>query len=494
MAFDLGEMLKGVSNLDTGREQIEYIRLDRVDSDPNNFYQLSNVEGLADNIATCGLQQPIRVRCHPEAEGRYMIVSGHRRRAAVEILAKDDPERWREVPCIVERDTVSPSLQQLRLIYANSNTRVMTPAEVSKQAQQVETLLYQLKEEGHEFPGRMRDHVAEVVQVSRSKLARLKVIRGKLADFWMPFFEDDSLHEITANLLAQLSNEDQYLIYKYVLAKYGQAKSVTSSMVEKYRDRLKTMADLICPAEGIPCENMDNKKDATIRCGIYAFHSCDKCCAACYKLTSCRYACPKLAEQISLQKAENREKKRQEKLADAARARPANEHIQKLWTRFGFLRNKAGKSVKEVFAATLMMYGKGDDEKYVNLEQGVTKITPSQTLPYGYNISRTDINKLIAVADLFGCSLDYLLCRTDEEKPAVSAEAVSSSDTGWQTGTPFVAGDYIVLCRFGNKTKVIHQKLHWNGISWEFYRGEPFSCGNSELLCWIQIPEELADE
>lgn len=94
MSFDLGAMLADVSKSDT-REQIEYIPLENLESDPNNFYQLSGVDDLASNIALCGVLQPIRVR--PGQSGHYIIVSGHRRRAALEALAKEDPQRWKEV-------------------------------------------------------------------------------------------------------------------------------------------------------------------------------------------------------------------------------------------------------------------------------------------------------------------------------------------------------------------------------------------------------------
>ncbi len=211
MSFDLGAMLADVSKSDT-REQIEYIPLENLESDPNNFYQLSGVEDLASNIALCGVQQPIRVR--PGQGGHYIIVSGHRRRAALESLAKEDPQRWKEVPCIVERDSVSPALQQLRLIYANANTRTMTSAEVSQQAEQVEKLLYKLQEEGFDFPGRMRDHVAQAVQVSTSKLARLKVIRENLAEEWRPAFQDDKLKESTAYELAKMPLEWQRIFWE----------------------------------------------------------------------------------------------------------------------------------------------------------------------------------------------------------------------------------------------------------------------------------------
>ena len=122
MAFDLGAAPKKASRADTGKEQITYLPSSSLDSDPKNFYELRGIEELADNISVAGLQQPIRVRAG-EAPGRYIIVSGHRRLAAVKALAQETPEKWTDVPCIIETDDASPALQQLRLIYANANTR-----------------------------------------------------------------------------------------------------------------------------------------------------------------------------------------------------------------------------------------------------------------------------------------------------------------------------------------------------------------------------------
>ena len=103
-----------VSKSDTDRETIEYIGLDLIDDDPANFYRVDGLEELAANIELCGLQQPIRLR--PAEGGRYVIVSGHRRRAALALLAKENPERWGAAPCIVERYEASPELQELRLM------------------------------------------------------------------------------------------------------------------------------------------------------------------------------------------------------------------------------------------------------------------------------------------------------------------------------------------------------------------------------------------
>ena len=184
-----------VSKLDTSREAIEYIGLDKLVADPGNFYSLDGLEHLAANIELCGLQQPIRVR--PTEDGRYVIVSGHRRWSALKLLRSTEGsgERWASIPCIVERDEVSPELRELRLIMGNRDTRKLSPAEVSKQAQRVELLLYQLKEQGYEFPGRMRDQVGAACQVSAPKLARLKVIREHLLPIYLEHFDRNELSE-----------------------------------------------------------------------------------------------------------------------------------------------------------------------------------------------------------------------------------------------------------------------------------------------------------
>ena len=147
MAFDITSVLKGVSGPDTGKEQIEYIPVDQIDPDPNNFYSLDGLDELAGNIELIGLQQPLRVR--PGEDGRFIVVSGHRRRAAILMIRDGGSEMFRDgVPCIVDRGEESPAMRELRLIYANASTRVMGPAEISKQAERTEMLLYQLKEEG----------------------------------------------------------------------------------------------------------------------------------------------------------------------------------------------------------------------------------------------------------------------------------------------------------------------------------------------------------
>ncbi len=192
-----------VSKLDTDQEQIQYIDLSLLDNDPRNFYELNGLEDLARNIELLGLQQPIRVRSHPEYPGRYIIVSGHRRRAALQMLVDDGLTQYCSVPCIQERGEGSELLQELRLIYANSDTRKMSSWEISRQTERVEELLYGMKESGYEFQGRMRDHIAQVCKISASKLARLKVIQQNLDETIKPLWKSGQLSESVAYRIAQ---------------------------------------------------------------------------------------------------------------------------------------------------------------------------------------------------------------------------------------------------------------------------------------------------
>lgn len=108
--FDLGafaKTLQAVPETGTeGPERIEYIPLDQLHEDSRNFYAVSGVEELAANIQLCGLMDPLRVS---KAEDGYTIVSGHRRFAALSLLAKEDP-RFAQAACIVDSSADSPQM------------------------------------------------------------------------------------------------------------------------------------------------------------------------------------------------------------------------------------------------------------------------------------------------------------------------------------------------------------------------------------------------
>lgn len=486
MAFDLAAMLKDVSSLDTGKKQITYLRRESLDADAGNFYEVRDVDALADNISVVGLQQPILVRPGQEA-GRYTVVSGHRRLAALAKLAEEDPDKWAEVPCIVEADNASPALQQLRLVYANSNTRQLTSAEIGEQAAQVERLLYQLQEEGYEFPGRMRDHVAEVVGVSRSKLARLKVIREKLIAPFMERFEAGNLPEGTAYVLAQASSVRQYLIYDANVAAYGEDFMVPAqARVENNLAWMQKAASL-CGGLKCPVSQTCSKAHApallraAAALGQYNILLCEGCCRECRNLDYCRYSCDYAGDikkaRLHQRTQESAEKKAAEKAEKQQRERSAKDLLTVSYNRVARLRDEKNIEPKDFVKASLGYPYPSDISRLQELEQGRPKL--NDRMPGG--IWADEARHLVATAELLGCSTDYLLGRDVPTQP----EPVANT---WSTGTPKEPGHYVILYVWRGCVDLDCEDAWWDGAIWSLY-GETV-LEDMDICYWAKFPGE----
>lgn len=498
--FDLGafaQTLQSVPNSGTGAERIEYIPLAELRADERNFYELSGVEDLAANIQLCGLMDPLRVR---KADDGYTIVSGHRRFAALSLLAKED-DKFASAACIVESADVPQALQELRLIYANSDTRRMSGADISKQAERVEALLYQLKEEGMEFPGRMRDHVAEACKVSKSKLSRLAVIRDRLApDIRKAYWEGAEkgrLSESTAYELARLSVDLQRQVVDQYRCKNADSpglKWMSSRIPEKVAEYTKGFGKLRCPQSGEGCSHRAGKEEhiaAALVKDSWARPNCNRlCCADCPTIASCRDICPKCKDKQRQAKAENKAEKQQAKLEQEAHDCPIIEQIQELWRRFSERRQAVGISAAE--------YGKRLDCAYYlesiirRIEDG-DAITTGTPLPYGYNAHLSDVTCWSAAADALGCSVDYLMARTDDPLPA--AQPVAGQQmllAGWMPGgtNPGHPCDCLVIVDLDCEDapgKWVRQVAYYDAGN--FYFGSVRSSKiNAPILAWMEIP------
>ena len=513
--FDIGDFAKTlaqpVPESDTGREQIEYISVDLLDEDPNNFYSLRDLDELAANIATVGLQQPIRVR--DGENGHVVIVSGHRRTAAIRMLVADGRDDLREVPCIRERGEVSPALQELRLLYANSSTRALTSAEISRQVERVRDLLYQLKEEGYEFPGRMRDHVAEACKISKSKLARLDVIRKKLApDIRKAYWDssnDGCLSEEAAYTLARLP----VAIQREVVDAYrstgenGGLRYMYAGLIE---DVANTVEKIIskktkCP-DGGDCSHRDAQIAHAVRFRMTdrwtSYCGCEyRCCATCSTLQSCKSVCPKMLGKQKELKSAAKAEKQQAAAEKAARERPAIERIGSIWQRFGSLRAQAGLTPKQYFKLLDCEWSRLSD-KAESYESGSEKLTPETELPFGYGVHLSDIDRYVAAADALGCSVDYLMMRTDEPRMADAVAPVPRPVPGqtvlssWMPGgtTPAEPCDVVADIDLGiDGKKAMRMKCWWDGTA--FLVGKNREPVGMNVIRWLALPPvEKEDE
>ncbi len=479
-AFDLGKYLADAGvKLDTEkeREQIEYISIDLIVPDPNNFYELSGLDDLASNIALCGLQQPLRVRPMPGDESQVIILSGHRRHAALKMLVDEGRDDLRDVPCIVEHGEEKPELTQLKLIYANASTRVMTDAEKARQAEQVEKLLYALKESGMEFPGRMRDHVAEVCKISTGKIARLKVIKEKLAPNFLKLWEKGALKDDVAYELAHIPYYRQQFLFS------SNVKNRVAHLDAPYVKRLAAdmakaeagCAKLTCAERG-KCDH-GQTRSIMISNGGYCPGGC---CQDCSYLSICKNSCIGASARKSTLKGIARAKRKEEREEKKKEEAPDRDLLKLAYQRVGQLRQGRNISVRSYLKASMGYAYPNDLEKQEQREAGI-KISLNDRMPGG--IWAGEARCLCKVADLLGCSIDYLLGRTDV------VDSASSGNTGWQTGTPEKPGLYCTVVTLPGDARLT-KRLEWDGEDWRIPRLPDTKLDSDmNVAYWIAMPE-----
>lgn len=431
--IDLADLMATVSKLDTSAAapEIRMIPLEDILSNINNFYQLRDLEPLADSIAMTGLQQPLVV-VPTDSAGKYRLISGHRRRAALERLVKDREhprEDLRLVPCMVQT-YASSTMERLQLILANSTARELTNAEKTRQAEEIETLFYRLKEEGYEFPGRMRDQVAKACKISAPKLARLKVIREKLKAAELVYlFEKDKLTEQAAYALARLPAAFQSRIAK---AAGGEAPSggAAERVLEKYNSGWRWEPDLRCP-DGKPCR----RGDTFLRHDLdHPYDMCggQKCCLECPRAKDGYSPCDRMCSKAqAARKAKRDEAAAQKKERADARAKEAQAETQQNAQRLLPVIDAAGLPDDSKFNwGYWEKICAGDVRRWAAGDFSDSKRTWTEPL-----LSPKRLENPGALAELLGCSTDFLLGVTDDPTPSVAKPRPQKVD--------FLSGDLI---------------------------------------------------
>ena len=201
--------MEAVSNSDTPR--ITMIPITELRPNGGNFYDTSNIGDLVDSIELNGLLEPLCVFRRAQGTGSYVIFSGHRRfKALRRLYEKSGFEKWTEVPCIVFPDPHDANRETVMLIHANSTGRILSNWEKAEQALRLKKALVAMREGGAELPGRIRDLVAEEMQMSASKLARLEAIGNNLTEVrFAKAWREGRLNESVAYELSKLPKERQ---------------------------------------------------------------------------------------------------------------------------------------------------------------------------------------------------------------------------------------------------------------------------------------------
>lgn len=498
MPFDVSsifaQQVQAVSKSDTGRELVQ-VDIDDLVSNDANFYAVdeSKLEELKNSIALSGIMDPPTVT--RTEDGKYRLISGHRRTAAVRALVAEGREDLRKVPVFV-RSPKNAAMEELELIMANSTARVLTSAEISQAAKRVERLLYDLKEQGVEFPGRMRDHVAEACNVSKTKLANLHMIEENLISGFKQQWALGKLPDVTALELARCEPDLQMRL----LDAFARTKEFpTSAGIVQVRELAEKGAvwhpsnHLHCP-DGKWCPN--SRDDATLRhdatCGSWT-PQCkgELCCMDCEygaKARGCYDVCDQMCSKAKQYRTDkNAEEKRKEEDAKEKKRRVYRAGVQR----------KAARLVKAIDAA-----GLADDTKltFANYaaDKTVEKIRAyangdfGDDYFYGTDSLDPDAKHVPELCEKLKCSADYLLGLTDELQP------VSKSDTAalpegafrmaWRTDRDFPDGPVLLLLETEGMRIYDVDTAHCGEL--ELYSAELLTDNGPNILRWLPLPPE----
>ena len=450
--FDISKFaatIKPVSDSDTMME----IPVDNIRDNPRNFYPTPDTQALralADSIRANGLLEPPTVV--PAGDGTYRLISGHSRLAAIKALRETEtPDQWATVLCRV-LPPMSEGQEQAAVIEANRQ-RVKSNALLADEAEKLTAAYIKRREAGEELPGRIRDHVAEALQVKATKIANLSAIKNGLkVPGLVERWKRDEIPEAAALQIARMDIDEQYRLLDWIIDK---RRSCTINEVRKF-STCYTVTRRKCEHTGRMCENAERMYDHDYRYGEW--HGLN-CCLNCLDRDTCPAAC-KYVEKKPVEQPEA-------PAVNPAAKDPRLDYkvmVPTFCQRVKELRIQTGMSRKE-FAQSIDEF--------------------PGTYSACENASMCGSEKVAKLALCFGVSTDYLYGLTDELTPPTLPEG-QLMIAGWMPGStnPAEPGEFAAYVDLGDG-KLLKRFFDWDGQHWMMPGGIE---AQAPVVWWMRLP------
>lgn len=219
------EALNGNNKKSQDIPEIKLLDIDNIFADENNFYRVVDDEAierqnelLQADILARGIQQPITVA--PLENGKFKIVSGHRRTEICRRLVKAGHDKFKLIPAIIkidvstDPDDVKNMETEINLIMSNATTRELSDWEKVQQVSRLNELYKGLKKAGKKIPGRINELIAEKLNLSKTQVGRYGKIDKNLSSDYKKQLKNGKIAISTADALASKSAEEQKKMYQ----------------------------------------------------------------------------------------------------------------------------------------------------------------------------------------------------------------------------------------------------------------------------------------
>ena len=210
---------------------------------PRNFYPRPDNKALAalmESIQVNGLLEPPTVV--PDADGKYRLISGHSRMAALRLLAANRDEAvakqfsavlCRVLPAMTEE-------QELCAVIEANRQRVKSNALLAEEAEKLKETYIRRKKAGEAFPVGLREWIAREMQINATKVGNLQVIRkGLKVPGIIARWEAGELPEAAALEIARMDDETQYRLLDWMIDNH---RSYTIKDVQEFVKSRKATA------------------------------------------------------------------------------------------------------------------------------------------------------------------------------------------------------------------------------------------------------------
>ena len=243
---------------------VQYIDIKDIERNKKNFYEIVNVDELAEDIKMNGLNHNLVVR--KLDNGKYELISGERRYTALTQLVEQGNEIFALVPCkVIEANDID---SEIILIQANAQTRELTEIEKLEQVKRLTELYKTKKKNGEKVPGKIREIIANDLKLSPTQVGRYERINKNLIPELKEILENGNLTIANASEFSSLSEDNQKVILEIINNKVEISKEEATELKVKLKKLEQEKADELKKLENeklVEIRKIENEKSVEIK-------------------------------------------------------------------------------------------------------------------------------------------------------------------------------------------------------------------------------------
>lgn len=241
------EWLKNQSGYEVFRTRD--ISIDDIYANEKNFYGITDIEELAEDIKAVGLLENLNVVYAPKDGRNYRLIGGERRWRALNLLVERGYNEFGVATCQI-RNTDSTNAEIVEIILCNRQ-RVKTVWEQMEEERQLKEALQLMKAEGQTLKGynlqegRLRDTIAQILGYSAAKVGQMETIINRLHPEFQKALREEKINFSAAYTLAKMPEEYQVA----ALAEFQETGSMNSAEAERVAAHLQHESGESIPEE-----------------------------------------------------------------------------------------------------------------------------------------------------------------------------------------------------------------------------------------------------